>query len=83
MLAWPQAQYSCMNMQGELRKMKFPPVEGGKVTDTRNDGNTLCLGFCEISSEVLAWEIGGVTLIGTVRNCTFRLGLSEVKMILP
>ena len=23
MLAWPQAQYSCMNMQGEIRPFTF------------------------------------------------------------
>ena len=54
MLAWPQAQYSCMNMQGELRNLKFLTEEAGKITDTSNDINTLCLGFCEIYGEVLA-----------------------------
>ena len=49
MLAWPQAQYSCMNMQGELKYLKFPAVEDGQITDTHNDENTLCLGFWEIS----------------------------------
>ena len=31
MLAWPQAQYSCMNMQGELKYLKFPAVEDRKL----------------------------------------------------